>query len=324
MGREDLAREALTRKSGADRADRPTSRRSTPSSRARRRSSRSPRSGCRPRSTRSAPARRRSRRPTRPPRRRPASTRPSPGSPRRWATSGMAVQRAEDKTAQMQARAGAIDELIASGALDDASSINRGDDISRELESMSSESDVEAELAALKGNAPAGDRRAGGARPGPGADGDPRARGRAARRASSHDRPHPRRGSARGGRRASWSTSTQLDGAVESAVESGDTEAFAAALTALLDGVRRAGTPLADDSLEDSDLILPPADAHASTRSANCSVTTDSSRAETPGDHHTFSVHGPHPLRPRHRTHRADDRGAVPARRRSSWRSSSA
>ena len=63
---------------------------------------------------------------------------------------GMAVQRAEDKTAQMQARAGAIDELIASGALDDASSLNRGDDISRELEAMSSHSDVEAELAALK------------------------------------------------------------------------------------------------------------------------------------------------------------------------------
>lgn len=63
---------------------------------------------------------------------------------------GLAVQRAEDKTAQMQARASAIDELIASGALDDASSINAGDDISRELEAMSSESDVEAELAALK------------------------------------------------------------------------------------------------------------------------------------------------------------------------------
>jgi phage shock protein A len=63
---------------------------------------------------------------------------------------GMAVQRAEDKTAQMQARAGAIDELIASGALDDASSLNRGDDISRELEAMSSQSDVESELAALK------------------------------------------------------------------------------------------------------------------------------------------------------------------------------
>jgi phage shock protein A len=69
---------------------------------------------------------------------------------------GMAVQRAEDKTQQMQARAGAIDELIASGALDDASSVNRGDDISRELEAMSSQSDVEAELAALKaGTTPA-------------------------------------------------------------------------------------------------------------------------------------------------------------------------
>jgi len=63
---------------------------------------------------------------------------------------GLAVQRAEDKTAQMQARAGAIDELIASGALDDAPSINRGDDISRELDAMSSDSDVESELAALK------------------------------------------------------------------------------------------------------------------------------------------------------------------------------
>ena len=64
---------------------------------------------------------------------------------------GMAIQRAEDKTQQMQARAGAIDELISSGALDDASSLSAGDDITRELETMSSQSDVEAELAALKG-----------------------------------------------------------------------------------------------------------------------------------------------------------------------------
>src|SRR6476619_3891834 len=34
---------------------------------------------------------------------------------------GLAIERAEDKTATMQARAGAIDELIASGALEDAS-----------------------------------------------------------------------------------------------------------------------------------------------------------------------------------------------------------
>ena len=63
---------------------------------------------------------------------------------------GLAVQRAEDKTAQMQARAGAIDELLASGALDDATAVNRGDDIARELDALSSHSDVEAELAALK------------------------------------------------------------------------------------------------------------------------------------------------------------------------------
>lgn len=53
----------------------------------------------------------------------------------------------------------------------------------------------------------------------------------------------------------------ELDAAVESAVESNDETAFAAAMVALLDGVRRSGTPLADESLEDSDLILPPADA---------------------------------------------------------------
>ncbi|WP_208542914.1 PspA/IM30 family protein [Nocardioides euryhalodurans] len=63
---------------------------------------------------------------------------------------GLAIQRAEDKTAQMQARAGAIDELIASGALDDVSQVGGGDDISRELDAMSSESDVESELARLK------------------------------------------------------------------------------------------------------------------------------------------------------------------------------
>jgi phage shock protein A len=64
---------------------------------------------------------------------------------------GLAIQRAEDKTAAMQARASAVDELIASGVLEDASSLNRGDDITRELESMSSQAEVEQELARLKG-----------------------------------------------------------------------------------------------------------------------------------------------------------------------------
>ena len=69
---------------------------------------------------------------------------------------GMAMQRAEDKTQQLQARAGAIDELIASGALDDASSTSRGDDIQAELNRMSSSSDVELELARMKGELGAG------------------------------------------------------------------------------------------------------------------------------------------------------------------------
>src|SRR5919198_399341 len=62
---------------------------------------------------------------------------------------GLAVQRAEDKTQQMQARAGAIDELLASGALEDASGTSK-DSITLELERMSSNSDVELELAAMK------------------------------------------------------------------------------------------------------------------------------------------------------------------------------
>lgn len=63
---------------------------------------------------------------------------------------GLAVQRAEDKTQAMQARAGAIDELLASGALDDMSGTAK-DDITAELESMSSQGEVELELARLKG-----------------------------------------------------------------------------------------------------------------------------------------------------------------------------
>jgi phage shock protein A len=63
---------------------------------------------------------------------------------------GLAIQRAEDKTQTMQARAGAIDELLASGALNDPTS-SPSDDIQRELDRMSSSNDVELQLAALKG-----------------------------------------------------------------------------------------------------------------------------------------------------------------------------
>ncbi len=52
-----------------------------------------------------------------------------------------------------------------------------------------------------------------------------------------------------------------LDDTLEQAVESGDEAAFTEALAGLLAAVRGSGSPLPDDSLQDSDLILPPADA---------------------------------------------------------------
>lgn len=56
-------------------------------------------------------------------------------------------------------------------------------------------------------------------------------------------------------------TLNKLDDEVEAAVENGDEVTFSNSLAALLNGVRKHGTVLPDDSLEDSDLILPPADA---------------------------------------------------------------
>ncbi|MEU7854581.1 hypothetical protein [Nonomuraea sp. NPDC049141] len=53
----------------------------------------------------------------------------------------------------------------------------------------------------------------------------------------------------------------ELDSELESAIESGDEASFRVKLHALLDKVRHVGKSLPDDSLEPSELILPPADA---------------------------------------------------------------
>ena len=52
-----------------------------------------------------------------------------------------------------------------------------------------------------------------------------------------------------------------LDTQVERSIESGDEEMFRTALSGLLAGVRSSGTHHDDDSLDESDLILPPSDA---------------------------------------------------------------
>jgi phage shock protein A len=72
-----------------------------------------------------------------------------------WGDIGLAVQRAEDKTAALQARAGAIDELLASGALDDLST--PGDRIDAELGRAVAASQVDAELARLRAELPTGE-----------------------------------------------------------------------------------------------------------------------------------------------------------------------
>ena len=62
--------------------------------------------------------------------------------------SGAALERAQDKISTMQARAGALDELLQSGVLEDVG--GGGDDIQKELDEVTSSSDVDNELAALK------------------------------------------------------------------------------------------------------------------------------------------------------------------------------
>lgn len=53
----------------------------------------------------------------------------------------------------------------------------------------------------------------------------------------------------------------RLDDAVEDAVSTDDETELSSALLALLQEVRSVGTPVPDDELSDSDLILPGADA---------------------------------------------------------------
>ncbi len=69
---------------------------------------------------------------------------------------GLAIQRAKDKTEELQARASAIDELTAAGALED---FTAGDQtqLDRELAQISTSGQVDDELAKLKAEVGSGD-----------------------------------------------------------------------------------------------------------------------------------------------------------------------
>jgi phage shock protein A len=71
---------------------------------------------------------------------------------------GLAMQRAEDKVAQMQARSGAIDELMASGALEDLSASS--DPLQAELDRAALDPGVDAELARIQNELGSAERKA--------------------------------------------------------------------------------------------------------------------------------------------------------------------
>ena len=62
---------------------------------------------------------------------------------------GLTVQRAQDKTENMKARASALDELVEAGTLEDVTGGTK-DDIERELAKIKSKSEVDAQLEELK------------------------------------------------------------------------------------------------------------------------------------------------------------------------------
>lgn len=141
----------------------------------------------------------------------------------------MMVDRAQEKTTQMQARAAAIDQLVDSGTLDQVGS--GSDDIQRQLDSASTASNVDQQLALMKaqlsGQLPAG--------------AVVRIQGDDQYRLSQEDRG-------------------QLDAydkELVATINSGDENAFKGKLTELLAFVRAKGSKIPSDQITKSDLILP-------------------------------------------------------------------
>jgi phage shock protein A len=71
---------------------------------------------------------------------------------------GLAIQRAKDKTEQMQARANAIEELTAAGQLEDFTG-SGGDQLDRELAELASQGQVDRELEQMKAEVGSGEQK---------------------------------------------------------------------------------------------------------------------------------------------------------------------
>jgi phage shock protein A len=79
----------------------------------------------------------------------------STGIGREMENTGLAIQRAKDKTESMQARASALDELVSSGDLQELGSDQT--QLDRELAQLASQQQVDKELEALKAEVGSGD-----------------------------------------------------------------------------------------------------------------------------------------------------------------------
>jgi len=79
------------------------------------------------------------------------------GIGREMDNTGLAIQRAKDKTEQMQARASAIDELVQSGDLEELGSDKT--QLDRELAQLASQTQVDRELEQLKAEVGSGEKK---------------------------------------------------------------------------------------------------------------------------------------------------------------------
>ncbi|MHB1500552.1 MAG: PspA/IM30 family protein [Candidatus Dormibacteria bacterium] len=169
----------------------------------------------------------------------------------------MMMERAQDKTQQMQARAAAIDTLVDSGTLDQIG-ISSGDDIERQLQSGLTESQVDAQLAAMKQEllpaaapaprieAPAQPPSSPTAAP-PDAQSEGlvvRIQGEDQYRLNVAERPQLE----------------PLDKALSAAIAAKDEAAYATALSGMLNFVRSHGSRVPEDQLVGSDVMLPSED----------------------------------------------------------------
>ena len=151
----------------------------------------------------------------------------------------LSIERAETKTEQLRARAGAIDELAEAGVLEDYS--GRGDPIAIELAKISAEQNVEDELSRIRTSLPSGEKRAlpdGG-------------RAMIVRILTEGQFQLPG---------AYIDELNEIDNRLVEVVEVEDEEGFNRLLKEMLDLVRNNGRPVGVDELVESDVVLPEPD----------------------------------------------------------------